>query len=194
MNTKLFLTNLVGLLFSLVCHSQNITTIRNNAENKNDSWSQNELGLAYEKGDGVEKNPKLAFKWFEKAAKNENRFAFYNMGRHYQYGLSVAIDINKALYWYEKAAAAHHAYSCLILGKWYLNGENVTKNYNKAAAYFKDAAFCGNDEGKYYMGYCYAYGYGVKQDSLRALIWLDRAIDDKFYFSYFITCARYHQL
>lgn len=182
---------MVGILFPLVCYCQNISTIKYNAESRNDSWSQNKLGLAYENGDGVEKNPKLAFSWFEKAANNGYRYAFYNLGRHYQYGLSVAADKNKALYWYEKAAAAHHAYSCLILGKWYLNGENVVKNEYKAAAYFKDAAFCGNDEGKYYMGCCYAYGYGVKQDSIRALLWLDRAIEDKYYFSYLMKGYMY---
>ena len=191
MNTKKMILHLVGMLFPFVFYCQNISTLKYNAESRNDSWSQIQLGLAYENGDGVEKNPKMAFSWFEKAAYNGDMYAFYNLGRHYEYGLSVAVNKSKALYWYEKAAAAHHAYSCLLLGKWYLHGENITKNYYKAAAYFKDAAFCGNDEGKYEMGLCYAFGYGVKQDSVRALLWLDRAIEDKYYFSYYLKGIMY---
>jgi len=181
----------VGLFTYSDCYSQDLATIKHDAEYRNDSWSQNKLGLLYENGDGVEKNPKLAFSWFEKAANNGYMYAFYNLGRHYQHGLSVAVDKSKALYWYEKAAAAHHAHSCLLLGIWYLNGINVVKNEYKAAAYFKDAAFCGNAEGKYYLSSCYAHGYGVKQDSIRALLWIDRAIEDKYYRSYLLKGLMY---
>ena len=100
--------------------SQSISTIKYDAEYKNDSWSQNKLGLAYENGEGVTKNPNTAFNWFQKAANNGYKYAFYNLGRHYQYGLSVQKDISKAISIYEKAASLYHAYSCLLIGKWYL--------------------------------------------------------------------------
>ena len=43
------------------------------------------------------------------------------------------------------------------------------------------------------MGYCYAYGFGVQQDSIRALLWLDRATEDKYYFSYFMKGIMYQK-
>ncbi len=191
MNIRLSILLFWVLFFPLLGYGQDISSIKYDAEYRNNSWAQNSLGLAYEKGEGVQKNPKLAFSWFEKAAKNGYVYAYYNLARHYEQGLSVAADKQKALYWYEKASSAHHSYSCLILGEWYLKGKNVEKNLYKAAAYFKDAAFGGQPMGKYFMGYCYAYGYGVRQDSVKALLWLDRAIEDKCYFAYNMKGAMY---
>ena len=193
MNIKVYFC-LIILIFSFnPIVSQDLSSIRFDAEHKNDAWSQNKLGVMYENGEGVSKNANIAFTWFQKSASNGYKYGYYNLGRHYQYGLSVPIDMDKAVSMYETAASLYHTHSCLLMGKWYLNGTNVSQNYSKAARYFKDAAFGGSDEGKYYMGYCYAYGYGVAQDSIRALLWLDRALEDKYYFAYLMKGIMYEK-
>lgn len=171
---------------------QDMSSIRYAAEN-GDSWAQNSLGLAYEMGEGVAKNPNMAFAWFEKAANKGDKYAYYNLGRHFQYGLSVPKDMDKAYYWYERAAKAYHPYSCYIMGHWYIADENPNKNNYKAAAYFKDAAFTGCKEGKAEYGRCHAYGIGVKKDSIKALLWLNRAIEDEYYQSYWIKGKIYQE-
>lgn len=192
MRTKiLYIILLVSISLCSYGQNQDIDKLRHNAEYYNDSWSQNKLGLAYENGEGVKKDPKIAFSWFEKAANNGYSYAYYNLGRHYRYGLSVSVDMNKALYWFEKAANAHHAHSSLLLGHWYQNGTNVSKDLKRAVAYYKDAAFGGLAAGKHQYAYCYAYGLGVRQDSVRALLWIDRAIKDNYYFSYFLKGIMY---
>lgn len=190
MFTRLFLTIMVALFYASA-FAQDISQLKHDAEYRNDSWSQNQLGIAYENGEGVKKDSKIAFSWFEKAANNGYSYAYYNLARHYHYGLSVQVDFEKALYWYTKAASAHHALSCLVLGIWYQDGIHVTKNLYTAASYFKDAAFGGCTAGKHQYALCYAYGYGVKQDSVRALIWADRAIKDEYYYSYYLKGVMY---
>lgn len=192
MRTKIFFY-IILMSIALCSYGQNqdIDKLKRDAEYYNDCWSQNKLGLAYENGEGVKKDPKTAFSWFEKAANNGYSYAYYNLGRHYTYGLSVSVDMNKALYWFEKAAKAHHVHSSLLLGHWYQNGTNVPKDLKRAAEYFKDAAFGGLAEGKHQYACCYAYGLGVRQDSLRALLWIDRAVKDNYFLSYYLKGIMY---
>lgn len=49
----IFIGIILVLSFPLVCIGQDISTLRYNAEYRNDSWSQNKLGLAYENGEGI---------------------------------------------------------------------------------------------------------------------------------------------
>ena len=191
MNIKFVLCLTFCVLTYSLSYSKDLSEIEYDAVHKNDSWSQNQLGIAYENGSGVEKNLKMAFSWFQKAAANNNKYACFNLARYYHYGLSVNKDIHKAISMYEKAASLYNPHASLLLGKWYLKGENVHKNHAKAAKYFKDAAFGGLPEGKYYFGYCYAYGHGVEQDSIKSLIWLNRALNDKFYTAYYLLGKMY---
>jgi TPR repeat protein len=45
--------------------------------------AQCNLGLCYQTGRGVEKNPDMAVKWFIKAARQGNKTAQHNLGLHY---------------------------------------------------------------------------------------------------------------
>lgn len=72
---------------------------------KGDADSQNTLGSMYEKGQGVNKNMELAFKWYEKAAHQGHALAQLNMGRLYLAGVSVPHDAHQAAYWLDLAAA-----------------------------------------------------------------------------------------
>lgn len=179
------------MALSLTGTCQTISELKNRAEYRNDSWAQNALGLKYEKGEEVNKNLQTAFSWFQKSANNNYCYAQYNLARFYEKGLYVQKDIATAIQYYKKAASNYHSYSCFKMGKFYLNGTNVPKDNSLAFSYFKDAAFTGNSEGKYYYAYCYAYGYGTRKDSVRALLWIDRAIDDKYYYAYYLKGLMY---
>jgi TPR repeat protein len=45
--------------------------------------AQCNLGLCYQTGRGVEKNPAAAVKWFIRAARQGNKTAQHNLGLHY---------------------------------------------------------------------------------------------------------------
>ncbi len=67
--------------------------------------SQNNLGVMYAKGHGVEKNEKEAFKWYLKAAKQGDDVAQCNVGRFYYYGRGIDKDTDEAKKWLRKASA-----------------------------------------------------------------------------------------
>ncbi|MBN1673689.1 MAG: sel1 repeat family protein [Kiritimatiellae bacterium] len=65
--------------------------------------AQNNLGLCYANGWGVEKSAKDAAYWYERGARNGDKLAAYNLARAYERGEGVAKDRAKAVEWYEVA-------------------------------------------------------------------------------------------
>ena len=88
------------------------------AEN-GDIDAQYQLGVIYAKGDGVEKDDKLSFLWFEKAAKQGYSEAQYTLGLMYSSGKGVDQDNEIALKWFEKSAKQGHTDSLNIINSMY---------------------------------------------------------------------------
>lgn len=77
------------------------------ASEKGDPEAQNVLGMYYATGNnGLDKNPTLAFKYFEKAAQQKFTPAIYNLGWCYLFGQGVALDKKLAKQYLEIAAQA----------------------------------------------------------------------------------------
>lgn len=53
MNTKIVSIILLFIICATQLYSQTIETLYNDANYRNDSWSQNKLGTCYENGEGV---------------------------------------------------------------------------------------------------------------------------------------------
>ncbi|KAG2373130.1 hypothetical protein C9374_012862 [Naegleria lovaniensis] len=70
--------------------------------------AQNDLGLMYALGKGVDKDFTQAFEWFEKAANQNFAVAQYNLGVMYEKGDGVQQDETQARKWYRKAAQQDH--------------------------------------------------------------------------------------
>jgi hypothetical protein len=70
--------------------------------------AQYNLGLAYYRGEGVERSYPEAIDWFRKAAGQGVRDAQYALGQMYLLGISVPKDDGRALGWYQLAAAQGH--------------------------------------------------------------------------------------
>ena len=73
------------------------------AAEQGDAEAQNELGLAYEHGNGVKKNYRNAERLFQLAAQQGLADAQYNYGR-----MCEPRDKDEALQWYQKAAEQGH--------------------------------------------------------------------------------------
>ena len=69
-----------------------------------DAEAQNNLGYAYEKGEGVEQDYAQAVFWYRKAAEQGYAMAQNNMGIMYDNGRGVDQDYDQAVNWYRKAA------------------------------------------------------------------------------------------
>lgn len=99
-----------------------------------DSGAQNSLGCAYASGDGVVKDLKEAFMWFEKAAQNGDKYGQYNAGLYYQNGWGCVKNVSKAIEWYEKSAMQGYGKAAHSLGKIHEKGDNYESEFNPNAA------------------------------------------------------------
>jgi TPR repeat protein len=74
------------------------------AAEQGDMFSQVNLGLAYNKGSGVEKDDKEAFRWWHMAAEQGNIAAENYIGAAYHNGLGIEKNEIKSKEWYNKTA------------------------------------------------------------------------------------------
>jgi TPR repeat protein len=108
--------------------------------NHGDVYSMFNLGLLYDKGDGVTQDYAKARDWYQKAAAKDDAGAMSNLGRLYADGLGVVKDYAKARDWYEKAADKGDANAMFNLGRFYSYGLGVARDYAKARDWYEKAA------------------------------------------------------
>jgi len=137
--------------------------------------AQNSLGYAYEWGQGVETNLRLAVQWYIKAANQNFAQAQNNLGTMYYLGKGVDYDDEKALHWYQKAAEQGHATAQRNLGVMYSKGSGVKQNYETAFQWYLKATGQDNPHAQYNVGMSYFYGKGVESDRKQAKVWFEKA-------------------
>ena len=72
-------------------------------------YAQNDLGVCYQFGQGVERDYYEAVKWYRKAAAQGHASAQNNLGACYEYGQGVEKDLKEAVKWYMMAAEQGNA-------------------------------------------------------------------------------------
>lgn len=97
-----------------------------------DAAAQNNLGVIYANGQGVNQNYAEAAKWFRKAAEQGIADAQSNLGGLYYKGSGVPKDYTEAGKWYTKAAEQGHVTAQGRLGEMHLLGRGVEKNLSEA--------------------------------------------------------------
>ncbi|HVV69715.1 MAG TPA: tetratricopeptide repeat protein [Gammaproteobacteria bacterium] len=135
-----------------------------------DAKTQYELGVRYEKGDGVEKDLKKAFMFYELAAQQNNAEGEYSLGVCYEQSKGVRKDLFIAKMLYEMAADKDHTEAQCKLGDWYNEGLGIgNKNPEKAVSLYRLAANKGLAEAQCKLGACYEKGDGVEEDQKQAI-------------------------
>jgi TPR repeat protein len=153
-----------------------VDELRERAE-KGDAQAQYDLGLTYDKGDGVPSDPTEAAKWYRKAADQGNAGAQVALGTRYATGRGVPKDYAEALKWYRKAAEQGDALGQLNVGIMYENGEGVAKDYGEAAKWYRKAAERGDALARYNLASMYYGGLGVPKDLVHAYAWASLAAE-----------------
>lgn len=136
-----------------------------------DPWSQHEVGIRYEYGDGVAVNYSEAFLWFRRAAAQGYAPAELDLGYLYNQGLGVPTDCHAAMMWYKRAAEQKNSMAQNDIGWLYETGCGVTQDYVQALIWFTKAAMRGNSLAQRNLGDMYSYGYGIKRDEALAIKW-----------------------
>jgi uncharacterized protein len=136
------------------------------------SSAQYGLGELYSLGQGVERDDRVAAKWYERAAASGNVLAQSRLGSMYDEGRGLPRSLSKAMKWYRKAAQQGDLSAQISLGLIYGTGRGVPTNYFQALKWSGLAAEKGDALAQYNLGLIYAGGYEVvQQDDVQALTW-----------------------
>ena len=134
------------------------------------------LGLCYQTGRGVSKDPAEALKWFAKAADQGLDDAEYTLGCCYNGEDGYAKNPAEAVKWWGLAAKQGHAGAQYCLALSYFAGEGTAKSHAEAAKWWRKAAEQNYADAQYYLGVCYSLGLGVPKAQEQAMFWLRKAL------------------
>jgi len=113
-----------------------------------DTISQSVLGERLRRGDGVEKDARMAFVYLYRAAKNGNVEALRRLAHLYRDGEYASKSRGKANELYARAAKYGDGWSLFEIGKCYLDGNEVKKDEVEAKRLLKLAADKGVEKAK----------------------------------------------
>lgn len=144
---------------------------RSEAE-RGDAEAQSALGLAYETGQGVDRDYDEALVWYRRAAEQGYVEAQYQLCEAYSRGLGVERDREKAKAWCLPAAEAGHVWAQEELGLLYRM--SIPPDYARAVEWNGLASKQGSALARLGMYYIYAQGgRGIRRDPVKALAYLD---------------------
>ncbi len=112
-----------------------------------DAKAQYAIGEMYEKGRGIERNPRQAFSWYSKATQKGNMKAEYKLGVAYLNGNGIRKNYQKAHNWLKKSSNKGYVRAQYYLGTLYENGLGTAQDLDKALEWYKRALRGGYDAG-----------------------------------------------
>jgi hypothetical protein len=104
------------------------------------------VGLAHERGQGVEQSAAAAARWYRRAAAQGLADAEYNLALLYLDGRGVAQDLEETVRLFRAAAERGHLPAQVNLAYSYEQGSGVEQDLPVAAAWYARAAMAGNRE------------------------------------------------
>lgn len=131
--------------------------------------AQNDLGVCYIAGEGVQPDYSQATMWFSKAAEQNFAAAQYNLGFCYYNGYGVKEDFTLAVEYFRKAAEQNYPAALYDLGICYILGQGVTKDYSEALKLWSLAAENGYNLSQYDVGLHYYNGESVAKNYQKAI-------------------------
>ena len=137
--------------------------------------AQRNLGVMYDRGVGVPRDPARAADWLRRAAEAGNRDAAYQLGAMYENGRGVPEDDARAVAWYSKAALLGDREAQVKVGKAYEQGLGVASDMGEALTWYRKAAGQGDAWAQNYIGFLYGNGKGMRHDDAEALRWFRQA-------------------
>lgn len=139
---------------------------------KDNADAQYNLGILYQKGLGVEKNPKTAFIWYKRASANGHTDAMYNLGIMYDKGRVIYRSPKDATNWWKKAAELGNAAAQFNIAVEYAYGRTLGKDVPLAIKWWKKAATQGHKDSRTALHRVYSEGlFKVEKDLQEAKRW-----------------------
>ena len=142
-----------------------------------DAEAQYALGVAYETGQGVDRDYGEALGWYRQAAEQGHAEAQTKAGSLHGRGLGVPQDHSKAAEYYRLAADQGHGPALVELGALYFRGLGVPRDYVEARRWLRPAAEQGHPAAQWRLCRTYARGLGVDKDHAEAKAWCREAAE-----------------
>lgn len=133
-----------------------------------DTNAQLRMGLAFEFGQGVDRDLDQAMRWYRMAADRGDPVAQTDLAYLYETGAADLPNPAEAAKWYLRAAVSGFARAQFNLGTLYLRGAGVERSDEDAAHWISEAADTGCPTAMAALGYLYANGKGVPRDEEKA--------------------------
>lgn len=157
-------------------HASEFALLKQAAEEGN-AEAMTSLGLAYLRGEGTVRQPKLGIEWLRKASAKGDPRGLNALGEAYQQGNGV----RRSYYWarlrYQAAADKGYAEAMRNLGTLYRNGLGVSASGARALELYEDAAKAGLVDAMVDAGQMYEHGVTVPRDTQEAFCWYEAAAD-----------------
>lgn len=150
--------------------------------------AQFELGLMYEQGDGVPKDPNESAKWYRKALAQGHELARKALARveerpggSYKDGVAAYErgDFKKAFRLWQPLAASGNIRAQARLGLLFDLGRGVASDLIKAVNWYRKAAEQGFAPAQMGLALMFIEGRGVRSDKIEAYKWLSFAVAQK---------------
>ncbi len=143
--------------------------------------AQYSIGLLYDQGKGVNKDPQLALDYFKSAAEQNLPAAQYYLGMKYFAGLGVKKDLFKANKLLEKAAQGDHLQAQFQLANLYDRESGSAANLELATYWFTKAAENGFGPAQHSLATRFLTGRGTTLDLERGIFWLKKSAEQNNY-------------
>lgn len=138
------------------------------------------VGVYYETGTVVDKDPEKAYTFFLRAANNGLAQAQFRLAGLYQNGTGAAQDVVAAKGWYQLAAERGNVAAQIALGQMYEAGVAGAANAEVAAQYYSEAASAGAPLAMLRLASLAERGLNPAKnppEKARALAWANMAVD-----------------
>jgi TPR repeat protein len=139
--------------------------------------AQFRVGVQYELGSRVKKDPAQAATWYRKAAEKGDVRAQHSLGLLYELGNGVPTDFAQATQWYQMAAENGFAPAQFSLGLCYVHGKGVPQDFDRALAWYMKAADQKNSDALLNLAYLYHNGQGVPKNEARSFDYVRQAAE-----------------
>jgi TPR repeat protein len=156
-------------IISPVHDAKQLPGLRHRAET-GDANAMLDLGMVYDAGGVVARDPIEAVKWYRKSADAGVVRAMTILGDDYLFGRRTP-DYTEAVRWFRKAADAGDQYAMVRLGDIYRDGQGVTQDGAEAVRLFRKAADAGFETAMLELGFTYENGQGVPRDLAESVSW-----------------------
>ena len=150
--------------------------------------AMNQLGAMFAEGRMVERDPQMAFAFYEMASEAGDALATSNLGFCYYYGNGTEKNYEQAFKAFSKAASLNVMDAYIKLADMYFYGEYVKqdretafkmyiKAKNNAKSFLQDwGAIQVYSDACSRIGDCYAQGQGVEKDIVEASLYYGQAV------------------